>query len=127
MQSAADVAAAVQSQTGVRCEATALTDPWPIPRDAEIVVQATTVGMTDPDARVPVDWSRAGAGAIAADVVIAPAATAFLRDAQAHGHRILEGLGMLVEQAVIGFRWWFGIEPDRSAMRRALKRELGTG
>jgi shikimate 5-dehydrogenase len=44
-----------------------------------------------------------------------------------HGHRILAGLGMLVEQAVIGFRRWMGIEPDRSAMRAALERELGRG
>jgi shikimate dehydrogenase len=127
VRSAADVAAALQAQTGVGCEATALTDPWPIPRDADIVVQATSVGMIDAAARVPVDWSHAGQGAIAADVVIAPTPTAFLRDAQAHGHRTLEGIGMLVEQAVIGFRWWIGIEPDRSAMRRALERELGTG
>jgi shikimate dehydrogenase len=104
-----------------------LTNPWTIPRDAQIVVQATTVGMTDPNASVPVDWSRVSADAIAADVLIASAPTAFLREAKEHGHRILAGLGMLVEQAVIGFRWWMGIEPDRSAMRTALERELGTG
>jgi shikimate dehydrogenase len=75
---------------------------------------------------VAVDWSEASADAIAADVVIASAPTAFLWDAKAQGHRILAGLGMLVEQAVIGFRWWIGIEPDRSAMRAALERELGT-
>jgi shikimate dehydrogenase len=83
--------------------------------------------MTDPNASVPVDWSRVSADAIAADVLIASAPTAFLREAKEHGHRILAGLGMLVEQAVIGFRWWMGIEPDRSAMRTALERELGTG
>ena len=32
---------------------------------------------------------------------------------------------MLVEQAVIGLRWWTGVEPDRVVMRGALERELG--
>jgi shikimate dehydrogenase len=126
VQKAADVAGAIRAQTGIACEPSALTDPWTIPRDAQVVVQATTVGMADPSARVPVDWTEASADAVAADVVIAPAPTAFLRDAEEHGHRILAGLGMLVEQAVIGFRWWIGIEPDRSAMRAALERERGT-
>lgn len=127
VENAAEVATAIQSQTGVACEAATLTDPWAIPPDAEIVVQATTVGMADRKASVPVDWSHASPDAIAADVVIASEPTAFLRNAEKHGHPILEGLGMVVEQAVIGFRWWIGIEPDRSAMRRALERELGTG
>lgn len=123
---AADFARIITAQTGVICESAALTSPWTIPRDAQIVVQATTVGMTDANASVALDWSQASGDAVAADVVIASAPTAFLRDAKEHGHRILAGLGMLVEQAVIGFRWWIGIEPDRSAMRGALERELGT-
>ena len=124
VEKAVDVAATIRARTGVPCEPRTLTDPWSIPRDAEIVVQATTVGMADPTASVPVDWSRASREAIAADVVIASAPTAFLRDAKEHGHRVLAGVGMLVEQAVIGFRWWLGIEPERSAMRGALEREL---
>jgi shikimate dehydrogenase len=126
VEKAADVAGTIRAQTGVTCDPSALTDLWAIPRGAQIVVQATTVGMADPSASVSVDWSQASADAIAADVVIASAPTAFLRDAKEQGHRILAGLGMLVEQAVIGFRWWIGIEPDRSAMRGALERELGT-
>ena len=115
---AEEVAAAV----GAPCEAAQLTEPWTVPADAEIVVQATTIGMGDSDARLPLVWTE-GAG-IAADVVIAPPRTAFLRDAEAAGRQTLAGLGMLVEQAVIGFRWWTGVEPDADAMRDALIREL---
>jgi shikimate dehydrogenase len=79
--------------------------------------------MGDEEARLPLTWSN-GAG-IAADVVIAPPRTAFLRDAEAAGRQAVAGLGMLVEQAVSGFRWWTGIEPDAAAMRDALIRELG--
>ncbi len=118
LATAEEIAAAV----GSSCEAVELTDPWTVPADAEIVVQATTVGMDDAEARLPLVWPE-GAG-IAADVVIAPPRTAFLRDAEAAGRQTLDGLGMLVEQAVFGFRWWTGFEPDADVMRDALIREV---
>jgi shikimate dehydrogenase len=113
----------IASSVGAPCEPAQLTDPWTVPADAEIVVQATTVGMDDSEARLPLAWPD-GPG-FAADVVIAPARTAFLRDAEAAGRQTLEGLGMLVEQALVGFHWWTGVEPDADAMREALVRELG--
>ena len=116
---AEEVAAAI----GAPCEATQLTERWTVPAEAEIVVQATTVGMDDAEARLPLAW-RDGAG-IAADVVIVPPRTAFVRDAETAGRQTLSGIEMLVEQAVLGFRWWTGIEPDAAAMRGALLRELG--
>jgi shikimate dehydrogenase len=105
-----------------RCAAAELTEPWRVPADADVVVQATTVGMGDPEARLPLVWHD-GEG-IAADVVIDPPRTAFLRDAEAAGRRTLDGLGMLVAQAAFGFRWWTGLEADADAMRAALVREL---
>jgi shikimate dehydrogenase len=119
LATAEQVAAAV----GAPCEATQLTEPWTVPAEAEIVVQATTVGMGDPRARLPLAWLE-GPG-IAADVVFAPSRTAFLREAEAAGRQTLDGLGMLVEQAVFGFRWWTGVDADAEAMRGALVRELG--
>jgi shikimate dehydrogenase len=113
----------IATAVGRPCEALQLTERWTVPADAEIVVQATTVGMGDAEARLPLVWAE-GAG-IAADVVIAPPRTAFLRDAEAAGRQTLDGLGMLVEQAVFGFRWWTGVEPDADVMRDALIRELG--
>jgi shikimate dehydrogenase len=113
----------IASLAGPPAEAAQLTEPWTVPVDAEIVVQATTVGMGDSEARLPLAWPDAAG--IAADVVIAPPRTAFLRDAEAAGRQTLEGLGMLVEQAIVGFRWWTGVEPDADAMREALVRELG--
>ena len=119
LATAEEIAAAI----GSACEAVQLTEPWTVPADAAIVVQATTVGMDDANARLPLVWPEAAG--IAADVVIAPPHTAFLRDAEAAGRRTLDGLGMLVEQAVFGFHWWTGVEPDADVMRDALLRELG--
>jgi shikimate dehydrogenase len=113
----------IATAVGRPCGALQLTERWTVPADADIVVQATTVGMGDAEARLPLVWAE-GAG-IAADVVIAPPRTAFLRDAEAAGRQSLDGLGMLVEQAVFGFRWWTGVEPDADVMRDALIRELG--
>jgi shikimate dehydrogenase len=124
LERAAAVAAAIGEGTGVPCASEQLTEGWPVPADADVVVQATTVGMGDAEARLPLLWSEPGGAAVAADVVFDPPDTPFLRDARAHGYRTLDGLGMLVEQAVIGFRWWTGVEADRAAMRDALVREL---
>jgi len=124
LRRAVALAEEVAAKTGVDCRAVALTEPWPVPAETEIVVQATTVGMADASRRLALDWGNVGGAVVAADVVIA-SSTAFLDDAASHGHETLDGLGMLVEQAVIGFRWWTGVEPDRAAMRAALQRELG--
>jgi shikimate dehydrogenase len=117
---AEEIAAAI----GTRCSAVELTDGWAVPTDADVVVQATTVGMGDADARLPIRWGSPDGDAVAADVVFDPARTAFLEDAARAGYRTIDGLGMLVEQAVIGFRWWTGVEPDAGVMRAALEREL---
>ena len=117
---AEEIAAAI----GTRCSAVELTDGWAVPTDADVVVQATTVGMGDADARLPIRWGSPDGDAVAADVVFDPARTAFLEDAALAGYRTIDGLGMLVEQAVIGFRWWTGVEPDAGVMRAALEREL---
>jgi shikimate dehydrogenase len=120
---AAEVATAVAA-TGCACTAEPLTESWLVPPEADVVVQATTVGMGDAEAMLPLRWSAPRGPAVAADVVIVPPETAFLRAAAAHGYRTLSGLGMLVEQAAIGFRWWTGVDADRAAMQTALEREL---
>jgi shikimate dehydrogenase len=121
---ARELAASIAARTGTACLGVELTAPWEPPH-ADVIVQATTVGMGNADARLPVRWRAAPAGAVAADVVIDPPRTAFLRDAAAAGYEPLDGLGMLVAQAEFGFRWWTGQDADTTAMRRALETELG--
>lgn len=93
--------------------------------DAEIVVNATSIGMHEPDARVPVDFDGAAKGIVAADVVANPPDTRFLTEARAHGATTLDGLGMIVNQAAIAFQLWTGIEPDTNVMREAVEEFLG--
>jgi shikimate dehydrogenase len=57
------------------------------------------------------ELSRAAPDLAVADIVYAPLETALLRDARARGLVAVEGLGMLLHQAVAGFTAWFGVTP----------------
>jgi shikimate dehydrogenase len=96
-----------------------------IPATTDVLINATSVGMDDAQAQLPVSWSEVQAGLVAADVVFNPPDTLFLSQARAAGCVTLDGLGMLVNQGVIGFRLWTGIEPDRGVLRAAMEDALG--
>ncbi len=76
-------------------------------------------------ARVPLDTGTLTPTMVVADVVFNPPDTRLLRDARRAGCRTLDGLGMLVNQAVICFKIWTGVEPDRELMRESLEEFLG--
>ena len=54
------------------------------------------------------------------DIVYAPLMTDLLLAAQARGLRIVDGIGMLLHQAVPGFSRWFGVTPAVTPELRAL-------
>ena len=74
------------------------------------------------------DLTRAAPGLAVADIVYVPLETPLLAAAAAHGLRAVEGLGMLLYQAVPGFRAWFGVEPEvDEALRRFVAADLLAG
>ncbi|MFQ5735013.1 MAG: shikimate dehydrogenase [Planctomycetaceae bacterium] len=92
----------------------------------DVVINATSIGLfPDVDARVPVDVETLQAGMVVADVIPNPPRTRLVRDAEARGCTVLDGLGMLVNQGVIGFRLWTGVDPDPGVMRAALEDVFG--
>jgi shikimate dehydrogenase len=97
-----------------------------VPSSTDILINATSVGMDDAYAQLPLDMKELREGTISADVVFNPADTLFLRQARSAGCTTLDGLGMLVNQGVIGFRLWTGLEPDKDAMRVAMEEALGS-
>ena len=87
-------------------------------RGASLVVNATPVGMTDE--ALPFDLSCIEPGTPVLDLVYRPGGTALTKAAQSAGHRAADGKVMLLEQGALAFERWFGIAPDREAMRGAL-------
>jgi shikimate dehydrogenase len=86
---------------------------------ADLVVQATTLGMGDASApEWPVSYCRPTA--IIADLVYRPRETELLRAARARGLASVDGLGMLIHQGARAFELWFGIRPDTAKARRRL-------
>ncbi len=79
--------------------------------DAAVIVNTTTLGMKgegDPG----IDFAGVSRSSIAADIVYVPLETAFLRKAKAARLITVDGLGMLLHQAVPGFEKWFGVRPE---------------
>jgi shikimate dehydrogenase len=78
--------------------------------DHALVVNTTPLGMAGNPA-LGLDLDRAPAGMAVADIVYVPLETPLLAAARARGLRTVEGLGLLLHQAVPGFTAWFGVEP----------------
>ncbi|AAV97104.1 shikimate dehydrogenase [Ruegeria pomeroyi] len=86
--------------------------------DARLVVNTTSLGMIGkPELRVPLDGLRADA--VVTDLVYAPLKTRLLAEAEEMGCTTVDGLGMLLHQAVPGFERWFGERPVVDAATRA--------
>jgi shikimate dehydrogenase len=88
----------------------------------DIVINATSVGMNT--AEHPCDIDLVQSSAIVMDAVYSPLRTSWLNAAEAKGAVTIDGLWMLIHQAMRQQQWWFGIEPDPLIMRAAAEREL---
>jgi shikimate dehydrogenase len=119
-----ELAALLRERVKISAEFVLWEGDYAIPAETDIVVNATSIGLGDAAARVPIDTQSLRPELIVADVIFNPPQTWLLRTAAEHGCRTLDGLGMLVNQAVIGFRIWTGIEPDAAVMREALEEFL---
>ncbi|MDA0765854.1 MAG: shikimate dehydrogenase [Verrucomicrobia bacterium] len=96
-----------------------------VPEGSDIVINGTSIGLYDGDARLAVDTATLTPDMVVADVIFSPPRTRLLRDAGSRGCKTLDGLGMLVNQGIVGVQFWTGIEPDAEVMRKALEKALG--
>ncbi|AJE23193.1 shikimate dehydrogenase [Azotobacter chroococcum] len=93
-----------------------------VPRDTDMLINATSIGLyPNVDQRLDLDLDSLHPGMVVADGIHNPPRTHLIRSAEARGCRVLDGLGMLVNQGVIGIKYWTGIDVDASVMRRALE------
>ena len=86
--------------------------------DADLLVNTTSLGMIGKsELRVPLDGLRSST--IVTDLVYAPLKTKLLATAEEYGCATVDGLGMLLHQAVPAFERWFGRRPDVDRATRA--------
>jgi shikimate dehydrogenase len=83
-----------------------------------LLVNATSLGMTGKEA-LDLDLALLPSDATVADLVYSPLETRLLAAARGRDNRAVDGLGMLLHQAVPGFERWFGIRPAVTAELRA--------
>ena len=75
-----------------------------------LLVNATSLGMTGKEA-LDLDLALLPSDAVVADLVYSPLETRLLAAARGRDNRAVDGLGMLLHQAVPGFERWFGVRP----------------
>jgi shikimate dehydrogenase len=114
--------------TKTKAEATFVSwsSKFQIPAGTDVVINSTSIGLfPDVDAQLNIDFDSLQSGTVVADVIPNPPQTHLLRTAKARGCVTLDGLGMLVNQGVIGIKYWTGIDADPSVMRKALEEVFG--
>ena len=111
-------AEALQSEFGKRIQVVDWVQAGNMLEEAVTVVNTTSLGMLGkPPLRVPLDGLRKGA--LVTDIVYAPLKTRLLIEAEKAGCVTVDGLGMLLHQAVPAFERWFGVRPTVDSATRA--------
>lgn len=79
--------------------------------EASVLVNTTSVGLKG-QGTLGMEFADFHPDCIVSDVVYVPLETGLIRAARRHGLRTVDGLGMLLHQAVPGFEKWFGVRPE---------------
>ena len=78
----------------------------------DLLVNTTSLGMQGSDQVFPVPLDGLSSASIVTDIVYTPLETPLLKAANQRGNPTVDGLGMLLHQAVPGFEIWFGKRPE---------------
>ena len=105
--------------------------PWQgdftIEAGTDVVINATSIGLfPDTEARIALDTESLTPEMVVADVIPNPPKTRLVNDATERGCKVIDGLGMLVAQGVIGIEYWTGRTPDPAVMRGGLEKVFGS-
>ena len=109
-QALADSLNAVFVEVGVKVSTFA--DFESISADFDIIINATSVGMTPNEGDSPLPAECLHKGQVVCDIVYAPPRTKLLQMAEAKGCKVVTGEGMLVHQGLESFRKWFPKETE---------------
>lgn len=116
-----DLVDLINSKTKCKAEFRDWNSKFEVPERIQILVNATSIGMApDLDAQVNVNTDSLRSDLVVADVIVNPPMTNLLKDAKAKGCQIVDGLGMVINQAVLGIKFWTGEDVDPEVMRKKL-------
>jgi len=116
----------LKQRTGARAHFEPWSSTYAVPRDIDILVNATSIGLfPETEAMPDVDLRAARPDLLVCDVIPNPPETRFIRAARGRGLKTLTGLPMLVYQGAIGFEMWTGHKAPEPAMRAALEKAFG--
>lgn len=111
-----------------RLEVAAEFVPWQgdyaLAPETDVLIHATSIGQSDPLARVPLVPGPLAAPLIVVDTVLTPPDTRLVAQAAAQGCKTVDGLEVFLTQAAIDFRLWTGVEPDVDVLREAVEEFL---
>jgi shikimate dehydrogenase len=93
--------------------------------DTAVVVNATSLGTANPDAKLPVNIESFGTKLVVAEVAYNTSRTWLTHQAAERGCRIIDGLSLYVQQTALALRAWTGVTPDLVSMREAAEEFLG--
>jgi shikimate dehydrogenase len=126
LERGAELVRVINDNTTARADLILWEDSYKVQSTVELVINATSVGLyPDIDERLNLDVQSLKPEMVVADIVPSPPRTHLIKDAEARGCKIVDGLGMLVNQGVISIKYWTGIDVDPSVMRRKLEEIYG--
>jgi len=118
----AELVRVINDKTQSKAELIVWESKYKVQPDADIVINATSIGLyPHVDGRLDVEIESLKPAMVVADVIPNPPRTHFIKDAEARGCTIVDGLGMLVNQGVISIKYWTGFDADATIMRRKLE------
>jgi shikimate dehydrogenase len=126
MERGTELVGVINDKTSTKAELIIWDRKYKVQPDTDIVINATSIGLyPHVDGRLDVEIESLKPGMVVADVVPSPPRTNLIKDAEARGCVIVDGLGMLVNQGVISIKYWTGIDVDPTVMRKKLEEIYG--
>lgn len=121
-----EVAELVNTNTNAKSSYVSWVDNYSIESDSDIVINATSIGLfPNVDDQLNINFDSILPEMIVADGIHNPPLTHFLKTAISKGCKTVNGLQMLVNQGVIGVKYWTNVDVDAKVMHDELKNVLG--
>ncbi len=92
-------------------------------RDYDLVINCTPLGMHPHENRMPVEPNQVKADCVLADIIYNPSETLFLRTGRERGLKTVNGLDMLIFQAIKAYEIWTGVGASSQKVRQEFMTE----